>query len=241
MVILLWARDHCYYQLFQNGNTIYNALNSTNIIIHRENSTIDHHQRSVPLIMHRMWKDDHILDDNNDNGLPLNWTKEFTYCNKVYQKRHWMTILWDDKSIRAFLERNYPYFLPAYDSYPYNIQRVDSARYFILYHYGGVYMDLDVGCKSSKDLSDFVRTMEQMNKTALLPLTEPVGFSNDILIATKSSPFFKALIQSLPHKNKWYGSPYLTVMYGTGPMFVSLVYTRLSSGQQHEVLALAPD
>ncbi|KAJ3896091.1 hypothetical protein GG344DRAFT_72572 [Lentinula edodes] len=30
--------------------------------------------------------------------------------------------------------------------YKYAIQRADAIRYFVLHHYGGVYLDLDVGC-----------------------------------------------------------------------------------------------
>lgn len=28
-------------------------------------------------------------------------------------------------------------------AYPYSIQRVDVLRYFLLHHYGGIYIDLD--------------------------------------------------------------------------------------------------
>ena len=31
----------------------------------------------------------------------------------------------------------------AYDRYKYPVQRVDAARYFLMLHYGGIYMDLD--------------------------------------------------------------------------------------------------
>lgn len=38
---------------------------------------------------------------------------------------------------------HYPWFLPTYLSYPYNIQRVDVLRYFILHKLGGIYIDLE--------------------------------------------------------------------------------------------------
>ena len=37
----------------------------------------------------------------------------------------------------------YPWFLETYDGYPYPIQRADSIRYFVLHHFGGIYIDLD--------------------------------------------------------------------------------------------------
>ena len=83
-----------------------------------------------------MWKDDAFLESGSP-AMPANWAEAFADCNEQYRQRNWTTILWTDQSIRAFLEKHYHWFLPAYDSYPYNIQRVDAARYFILYHFGG--------------------------------------------------------------------------------------------------------
>lgn len=44
---------------------------------------------------------------------------------------------------REFIEVYYPDFLGTYDGYAYPVQRVDSVKYFILRHYGGIYIDLD--------------------------------------------------------------------------------------------------
>jgi len=188
--------------------------------------------------MHRMWKDDSIIENENPTSLPVNWTKAFAYCNKQYQMRNWTTYLWTDESIEDFLEKHYPAFIPTFKSYPYNIQRVDAARYFILHHFGGVYMDLDVGCQKNKDLADISNSMGRLNATAALPLTQPVGFSNDVLFATKGSPFFKELIDALPIKNKWFATPYLTVMFSTGPMFLSLQYLAMLPSIKAQVLAI---
>lgn len=215
------------------GNDINTVLNVTADI---ESNSIDDQPKGVPKIMHRMWKYD-VLESRYLN-LPVNWTKSFNYCNHILQRRNWTTMLWTDDSIRAFMIKNHPSFMPVYDSYPYNIQRVDAARYFILYHFGGVYMDLDVGCRKDKDLIDLLHAMDRSNKSALLPLTQPFGFSNDVLITSKASPFFQELLDALPKRNKWFGSPYLTVMYSTGPMFLSLQY--LTSKKRNEVLALPP-
>ena len=38
-----------------------------------------------------------------------------------------------------------------YDAYSLNIKRVDAIRYFLLFHYGGVYMDADFACVRSLD------------------------------------------------------------------------------------------
>jgi len=191
-----------------------------------------------------MWRDESIINDDNNNNvndLPTNWSKAFANCQKISQEKNWTTILWTDESLLAFAKKEYPSFLPVYESYPYNIQRVDAARYFILYHFGGVYLDLDIGCKSNRDLTDLVNTMTHLNKTAMLPQTQPFGLSNDVMFASKRSPFFKKVMEALPSKNKWQGMPYLTVMYSTGPMLLSLVYNSLSAEQHKDVLILPPE
>lgn len=54
--------------------------------------------------------------------------------------------LTDDADNRAFMQRHFPWFLPRYDAYPREIQRVDAYRYFWLFLHGGFYLDLDVEC-----------------------------------------------------------------------------------------------
>lgn len=65
-------------------------------------------------------------------------------------------LFWTDESLRIFIQTNYPSFLPTYDSYPYTIQRIDAARYFLLYHYGGFYIDLDIGEHTQLDVATIV-------------------------------------------------------------------------------------
>jgi len=60
--------------------------------------------------------------------------------------------LWDDEENRDFIEKYYPDFLSIYDGYDVNIKRVDAVRYFYLYHYGGIYADLDFECLKSFDV-----------------------------------------------------------------------------------------
>ena len=58
-------------------------------------------------------------------------------------------ILWKDIDIHEFMKSYYPAFYQMFLSYKYKIQQIDAFRYFILYHYGGIYIDLDIGCKAS--------------------------------------------------------------------------------------------
>lgn len=97
--------------------------------------------------------------------------------------------------------------------YSYEIQRVDATRYFLLFHFGGVYLDLDIGCK--KALSPL------LHYEAAFPKTTPTGVSNDVMISTPRHPLFKQIIQNLPIYSQSWGSKYLTVFFSTGPIFLT--------------------
>lgn len=76
--------------------------------------------------------------------IPERWAPVVQSCRNMYHD--WQYILWTDSSMRDFVQAHYPHFLSQYDGYPYNIQRADVFRYLVLLKYGGVYIDLDVGC-----------------------------------------------------------------------------------------------
>lgn len=44
---------------------------------------------------------------------------------------------------RDFLQAEFPWFLNTYDNFRFPIQKEHTVRYFILRHYGGIYIDLD--------------------------------------------------------------------------------------------------
>lgn len=51
--------------------------------------------------------------------------------------------LWTDAGSRDFVAKEYPWFLDSFDNYHFPIQRADAIRYFVLAHFGGIYIDLD--------------------------------------------------------------------------------------------------
>jgi hypothetical protein len=57
--------------------------------------------------------------------------------------------LWGDAENRAFIAKEFPWFLSTYDGLPGEIYRVDCVRYFYLYVHGGFYLDLDTECLRS--------------------------------------------------------------------------------------------
>ena len=136
---------------------------------------------------------------------------------------------WTDASSLAFIASTYPWFLPTYTSYPHAIQRADAIRYFALAHFGGVYLDLDNGCKRRLD--------PLLAYPAWVHLTAPTGISNDAMGAAAGHPFFVYVIEQLQPMDRNWVLPYVTVMASTGPLFLSVVWEkwrRRNGGKEEE-------
>lgn len=162
----------------------------------------------MPRIIHQTWKSD---------TLPEKWRKSWRECREGMPDYTYM--LWTDELSRKFVAQHYPEQLEMFDSYRYPIQRADSIRYFILDHFGGIYMDLDIGCRRRMDL------LLQGDWEVLLPVTKPVGVSNDLLVAKPKSGFFAQTIQALKKWDHQYVTNYPTVMFSTGPMMLSAQFS----------------
>lgn len=144
--------------------------------------------------------------------------------------------LWTDEKSREFIKAEYPWFLETFDSYPFPIQRADTIRYFVLAFYGGVYLDLDDGCNRRLD--------PLLSYPAWVRRTVPTGISNDAMGSVPQHPFFHTVIERLQHYNRNWGMPYITVMYSTGPLFLSVIWTeylRVKRPLEDHVRILMPD
>lgn len=55
----------------------------------------------------------------------------------------WEHKLWKDDTLDKFVNENYPENLKYWNNFPYPMYKIDYARYMLLHHYGGIYVDLD--------------------------------------------------------------------------------------------------
>jgi mannosyltransferase OCH1-like enzyme len=164
----------------------------------------------IPKIIHQVWKNETI---------PQKWNVPRRSC--LVLNANYENYLWTDDAARSFLELHYPDFLPVFDSYPYDIQRADAIRYFVLYHFGGVYIDMDVSCRKSLD--------PLLTYNLIVAKTKPVGYSNDVMFAEPKHPFFRQIIDNIPHWNNYYGTKYPTVMVSTGSLFFTHQFNQFQS------------
>ncbi|KAF1957407.1 hypothetical protein CC80DRAFT_491524 [Byssothecium circinans] len=169
----------------------------------------------IPKIIHQTYINESI---------PAHWKGPQQSCldlNSDYEYK-----LWTDKKSREFIAAEYPWFLETFDGYPYPIQRADAIRYFVLHHFGGIYIDLDDGCNRSLD--------PLLAYPAWVRRTNPTGISNDAMGSVPRHPFFLKAIDSLPEYNRRWILPYITVMGSTGPLYLSLIWIHFKNTKPAE-------
>ncbi|KAJ3282419.1 hypothetical protein HK104_010894 [Borealophlyctis nickersoniae] len=157
----------------------------------------------------------YILIDRDPNTIPATWIEARESCMGLHPD--WEFKFWDRDSAVAFLEREHPWFVETWHGYKHPIQRADSLRYFVLWSFGGVYLDMDLACRRSLDpfrRFDFVA-----------PEAHPVGVSNGFVMSRPQSPFLNRVLSALPYFNHVYISAYPTVMFSTGCTFLSAQLT----------------
>ncbi|CAO2649636.1 Nn.00g070210.m01.CDS01 [Neocucurbitaria sp. VM-36] len=187
--------------------------------------TINERPQLIPKIIHQTYINESI---------PAHWKGPQQSCLDLHPDYEYK--LWTDKKSREFIAAEYPWFLETFDGYPYPIQRADAIRYFVLHHFGGIYIDLDDGCNRSLD--------PLLAYPAWVRRTIPTGISNDAMGAVRGHPFFLKAIDSLTDYNRRWPLPYITVMASTGPLFLSIIwrhYNNANPAEDARVRILFPD
>ncbi|MET9524767.1 glycosyltransferase [Streptomyces coeruleorubidus] len=169
-------------------------------------------RQKIPSLIHQTWK---------DADVPAQWKKwADSWC---LHHPDWGYRLWTDSDNRAFLQEHYPWFLPVYDGYAEPIMRADAIRYFLLDHFGGLYVDLDFECLRPVDEildgRELVLGCEPQVHTQLL-LARRRGFSrivgNAFIASRPGHPFWAHVHQQLVGAHRMSGA-----LDATGPFFLS--------------------
>lgn len=90
----------------------------------------------IPHILHQSWKTKDDLPDHFRF-----WRNSFFELNPGIEDR-----FYDDRDNRLLVEATSPALLPLYDALPREIFRADFVRPLYLFHFGGIYADLDFQC-----------------------------------------------------------------------------------------------
>jgi mannosyltransferase OCH1-like enzyme len=167
----------------------------------------------IPKIVHQTWK-----------------TTQFDYW--VFKKSQssvrehlgdWDYRFWTDEELEVFVRDEYGEYFEAWKGLDRPIKRVDMARYFLLYRFGGLYADLDFIFTSPIDelIGEPYRLYFYRSQQALAKNWEFLG--NAFMISAPGERFWMDLVEYqlalLPSTN---------VLHHTGPRAIGAFYEQLS-------------
>lgn len=172
---------------------------------------------NIPQLIHQSWR---------DGGFPktmFNWRWQ---AGLQALNPGWTLMRWTDNSSRQLIAEHYPWFLTTYDAYPSYIQRCDAARYFVVYHYGGVYADLDIEC-----FQPFAPVLS--GRRLVLSYKQGVNMSRGLVNAIFASearhPFWQLVFEQLSERASQgaAAATHVEVIRSTGPGLLRSVVERL--------------
>ncbi|KAK4123036.1 glycosyltransferase family 32 protein [Parathielavia appendiculata] len=156
------------------------------------------------------------------------WTEVRQTCLDLHPD--WEAFLWTDETADALVAEHFPELREMWTTYRYPIQKIDALRYMVLYHYGGVVLDMDLQCK---------RAFGPLRRFGFVaPAAHPTGFSIGFMMASKGNAFVGKLVENLRRYNRhWLGLPYPTVMFSTGCHYASTIHAFQQNRAELKILA----
>ncbi len=120
----------------------------------------------------------------------------FRECQTQVKRLHsdWKYIFHSDEDILSFIDTKYPEYKAAFDSLPRKIMKIDMIRYFWMYEYGGMYIDMDYY---------MIKPFDILNYEIVLPANRedskgvPTCLGNCIFASIPKHPFWKSVIDTL--------------------------------------------
>ncbi len=146
------------------------------------------------------------------------WKKEWFDCQETWKKYfpepEYKHIMWTDEDLDDFMKNEFPEDYPIFKKYDKNIKRIDMARCYYLYKYGGIYADMDYKC--------FKNFLDKMPTDKVSIVESPYPWEkvqNALMISPKGHNFWKKVIEE--SKNR---TDSKNILWSTGPILVSDIY-----------------
>ncbi len=147
------------------------------------------------------------------------WKEDWESCHSTWKKHfpedEYKHIMWYDEDLDNFIKTNFDWFYPLYNKYDVKIKKIDIARYFILYKYGGIYADMDYLCE--KNFYDMVP--QDKISISESPYKENEHIQNALMMSPPSDNFWLKVINKAIER-----IDHPSVLYSTGPKLLSDVY-----------------
>lgn len=183
---------------------------------------LDFQDVCVPKIIHQTWKDNNIPEH-------LKIMQE----SVIDKHKDYEYMFWTDESINVFIKENYPDLWEFYNSFMYNIQKIDFARLLFLYHYGGIYIDLDSYCYKNVDsILNFPISLVKAKLSECYTDHYSFILNNAFIASEKRNLFIKNVLENIlkfkmipDYESKYIGHyEYATVLMSAGPLMITDSY-----------------
>lgn len=160
----------------------------------------------IPLIIHQIWF-------QGINNIIQPYKNCFINTIKFLKKTNWDHYFWDQLRIEKLIKEEYPEYWNTYNKCEILVQKLDVARYIILYHYGGCYMDMDMDI-----LKDFSYLLDEEDEL-VFSLTKQFGYNNGILFSSVNNIFWLDFLKDIDGKiNLLKFDNMLNIQFSTGPI-----------------------
>lgn len=183
----------------------------------------------IEKIIHQIWLQGEL-------NIPNKYYSNISSVKKFHNS--WQYILWDEiKILKLILTKKE--WTDIYYKFIYIHQKIDFAKYVILYTYGGIYIDIDVEVIKSfdniigkKDSYDLIVSKTSVNSyESLITSGSFETYNNGIIIAKKNSKILLILINYIIEKFylPFFESKVFNINYTTGPYIFTDVISKNKS------------
>ncbi len=165
----------------------------------------------IPFIIHQIWMNPR--EDTSHHPIPQAYQNNQLMWKELCGPSNYK--LWDESNMIEFIKRKDPEFLYTYETLPSWINRCDVFRYFIMYHMGGIYVDMDA--KPTTNCATFLSELCQTKNELFAVKCEILGkswYTNCIMASVPQQEFFRHAYQDVNITNT-------NVMTCAGPIYLS--------------------
>lgn len=200
-------------------------------------------KNSIPKIIHQIWMQG-INDVSDQNMSRIN--------NIVNLHKKWKYVLWDENMIYELLKNN-PDWLDEYDKFVYLHQKVDFAKFVILYNFGGIYIDID--CDIIKNLDDIFAKIDDYD-IILSKMSDKIDsisnyimcgknsdcLNNGIIIGKPHTYILSYLIENFKTQCNFYENKIMCIQNTTGPpIFNELIDLYIKNNNKPDDILILPN
>ena len=135
--------------------------------------------KPIPQVLHQIWY-------QGESAMP----DKYRRYRESWRSLHpgWSYRLWDARGLADHVASHHGWFLPIYEAFPHDVQRMDTARYCLLKSFGGVYSDVDIEC---------LRPIDELFEGHELILSATIGYNNALIGSIPGHALWETVFRNL--------------------------------------------